>query len=234
MPCSDRSPIYALQRSPSLIDYAGHLAGVLFTTGCNFRCGFCHNAALLAEKKPGMAWPELTGQCERWRSEWVDGVVVSGGEPTLADDLPEFLAWLKAFGFAVKLDTNGSRPEILRACIDTVDYVAMDIKTGLSDYADLTGYADTGSIRASVKLIRERAADYEFRTTVIGGHHTNARMRDIARLIGGASRYVLQPFVPRETVPAPAFRALPRVPRERLDALAAHVRDAVGDVQVRG
>lgn len=228
------SPVYGFLRRPSMIDFPGRMAAVLFVSGCNFRCGFCHNAGLMAERKEGISWDRLADQCRRWRAQWVDAAVVTGGEPTLHPELARLLAFLKSLGWRIKLDTNGSRPDVLSACLDSVDYVAMDIKCGMAGYPELTGFADTERIRESIDLILSRARSHEFRTTVIDTVHTEEDMREIAGMVAGAQRYVLQPFLPRDDVPRPDLRSRPRTHPEVLQRLAAPLRGVARSVVVQG
>lgn len=228
------SPVYAYLKAPSMVDYPGHLAAVMFTTGCNFRCGFCHNAALLAERRDGIPWPALAAQCRRWRGEWVDAAVITGGEPTLSGNLHDLIRFLKGFGWKVKLDTNGSRPDVLRECVKAVDYVAMDIKAGLRHYETVTGYDEPERIAESIAMIKEHAADYEFRTTVIDPIHTDEHMAEIGRMVRGARRYVIQPFVPKADLPACHLRTTPRTSRERMRSLAGKLQGSADHVAVRG
>lgn len=173
----------------SLSDWEGKVVSVIFTKGCNFRCGYCHN--------PFLVLPELMSVMEditvddvlsilEERRTWIDGVVVSGGEPTIHPDLPDFLSRLKAMGLTIKLDTNGSNPEML-SCLtgkSLVDFVAMDIKTvtEVSEYVKITGCLMPGItdlVKESVSLLRNSGIQYQFRTTVIPGFHTDG---NIARL----------------------------------------------------
>ncbi|MBL7115584.1 MAG: anaerobic ribonucleoside-triphosphate reductase activating protein [Kiritimatiellae bacterium] len=227
------SPVYALRKAPTMIDYPGHLAGLLFTSGCNFRCDFCHNADLLGEQKAGMPWARLESRCREWQDHWVDAVVISGGEPTLCDDLSELIAFLKGFGFLIKLDTNGSCPEVLERCMPMIDYVAMDVKAGLSRYAEVTGFADTDCIERSMALVQQHARDYEFRTTVVPSIHSEADMNEIGDMIAGSRRYVMQPFLPRENLPGSELISLDRPGPGHLHKLADLVRHAADEVHVR-
>ena len=215
-----------------MVDYPGTLAALLFTSGCNFRCGFCHNASLISTAR-GIPWDALNAQCRNWREQWVDAAVVTGGEPTVAPELPALIEFLKAFGWRVKLDTNGSHPDILKDCLDSVDYVAMDVKASLATYPELTGFADVEAIGRSVGILKDAAVDYEFRTTVIESIHTAEEIEEISELIRGARRYVLQPFRPADDLPAARFRSLPRTPPQRLQDLADRVGDAVECIDIR-
>ncbi len=228
------SPVYAYLQNPSMVDFAGKLAAVFFTTGCNFACGFCHNAALMGASRTGMSWEKLREGCRGFESDWVDGAVITGGEPTLSGELLELIRFLKGFGWAVKLDTNGSRPDVLADCMPLVDYVAMDIKAGPSGYPSLTGYSDVNRLRESIDLVRDSAPDYEFRTTIIESFHTDEQMAEIAEFIDGARRYIVQPFVPSENLSDPTYRQLPRTTDGRMDEVAALVAGCAEQVTVRG
>jgi pyruvate formate lyase activating enzyme len=188
----------------SLSDHEGHVAAVLFVRGCNFRCPFCHNSELvLPECAAGSPLLPTADVIERLRDRrgFLDSVVVSGGEPTLQADLCDFLAEVRGLGLRVKLDTNGSRPDVLADLLDRhgVDYVAMDLKAPPHRYAEFAGVAvPMEAIAESVRCIRERAPDYEFRTTAAPGLN-GEDLAEIAGWIRGARRYVLQPFaVPAE------------------------------------
>jgi pyruvate formate lyase activating enzyme len=228
------SPVFGCLEKPSLVDFPDRMALVLFVSGCNFRCGFCHNAALLAERRRGLAWTRLEEICRRFRENWVDAAVISGGEPTLTEELDDLIRFLHGHGFAVKLDTNGSKPERLLALLSELEYVAMDVKCSLPRYAELTGFEQPQLVADSIAVIRDQAADYEFRTTVIEGFHNNAEMRAIAALIRPAKRYVLQPFIPRPEVNDPELRQRPRTSSERLQEIRALLGDCAEQVLVRG
>jgi pyruvate formate lyase activating enzyme len=164
----------------------------------------------------------------------VDAAVITGGEPTLRADLPDLIQFFRKSGWAVKLDTNGSRPGVLRECLPLLDYVAMDIKAGLGGYPELCGFEDVARIRESVEAIKGGAKDYEFRTTVIASFHTDEQMREIGELIRGARRYVLQPFLPKEQLPDAELRALPRTQESRLLALRDLLAGCAAEILVRG
>jgi len=228
------SPVYAWLRNPSMVDYPGHLAAVFFTAGCNFACGFCHNAELMGVPRAGTPWEKLEAACRRFADDWVAAAVITGGEPTLSAELPELIRFLKKHGWKVKLDTNGSCPEMLSACLPLLDYVAMDIKTSLEGYGALTGYGDAQALTRSMALIMEGARDYEFRTTLIAGVHEAATLAAMVPLVAGAKRYVLQPFVPSETLPGACFRTLARTSSGMLQAAKAVFDGHVGELIVRG
>lgn len=228
------SPVYGFLKSPSMVDFTGHLAAVFFVPGCNFTCGFCHNAELMGKARPGLSWNKLAAACRRFADNWVSGAVITGGEPTLSPELPALIRFLKGYGWAVKLDTNGSNPDMLRACLPLVDYVAMDIKTAPSHYRHLTGYPHMDRLHESARLIREHAADYEFRTTIIEDVHADEHLDEIGVLLHGARRYVLQPFVPTEHLPNSRFRGHRRTSPDTMRAMAARVAHHVSEVRVRG
>jgi pyruvate formate lyase activating enzyme len=239
LPASDAptgalSPVYGYLPQASLVDFPDRIALVLFLSGCNFRCGYCHNAALLGEKRPGLSWIELDRVCRRFRNEWADGVVITGGEPTLHSDLKCLIRRLRDMGFAVKLDTNGSSPGRLVETLAMADYVAMDIKTDPQGYPALTGFTDTDAIARSAALIKTGALDYEFRTTVLPEGHTEETIRRMAPLLTGAKRFVLQPFVPRPELTDERFRSLPRTQPDLLKRLASAARAYASDVAIRG
>ena len=217
-----------------MVDYAGHLAAVFFTSGCNFTCGFCHNASLMGASQPGMSWHKLEGGCRKFVADWVDGAVITGGEPTLSTELPELIRFLKTFGWAIKLDTNGSNPERLAECLPLVDYVAMDVKAGESGYLPLTGYSNLKRLKSSIAMIKTSARDYEFRTTILEGFHDDTQMIEIAKLVAGARRYIMQPFVPSENLPNAQYRDATRTSAGRLEAVAALVAGCADTVTVRG
>ncbi len=229
------SPVCALRRAPSMIDFPGRMAGVLYVPGCNLRCGFCHNAALLgAADAKRLSWKRLGAALRRLQADWADGIVLTGGEPTLDPALPRLVERARAEGFAVKLDTNGTRPEALAAVLPALDYVAVDLKCAPDRYPEVTGLDAAGAVAATLRLLRERARDYEVRTTLIPALHGEEDLRAMAAFLQGARRWVLQPFVPRPDLPDPKLRAEPRTPPALLRAAAERFRDAAGEVLVRG
>jgi pyruvate formate lyase activating enzyme len=190
--------IGGIQRT-SCIDYPGKLSCVLFLAGCNFDCPYCHNPQLTgdpAHHRQRVA-PEAAFAFLAQRRGLLDGVVVSGGEPTLHADLPELCRRIKQLGYPVKLDTNGSRPEMLARVLaeGLVDYVAMDIKTDPARYGTCgAARCDETALRASVRAIQRSGLAYEFRTTCVRPLVSPATVERIARLIRGSRLYVLQPF----------------------------------------
>ena len=184
----------------TLLDYPGKVACAVFLSGCNLRCPYCHNPDLvLPERMDGqeIAAAKALAFLEQRRGK-LDGVCVTGGEPTLQPELPELLEKLRSLGFAVKLDTNGTNPGMLKTLLrnGVLDYVAMDIKNSPERYRETCGGADVLSrVQESAGLLLKGAAEYEFRTTVCKPLHTEKDMAEIGRWLKGAKRYFLQAFV---------------------------------------
>ncbi|MBC7221643.1 anaerobic ribonucleoside-triphosphate reductase activating protein [Candidatus Bipolaricaulota bacterium] len=191
----------------SLMDYPGKLAAIAFFAGCNLRCPFCYNSELVLPELMGALRPLPLEEVLEKLSErvgFLDGVVLTGGEPTLAPDLPDLLRSLKNLGFLVKLDTNGTNPQVLEELLRAglLDYVALDLKAPFPRYAEFIGFPGAEkvveAVQESLSVILRMAPDYEVRTTVAPGL-SPADLLAIAQEIRGAKRYVLQPFlVPRE------------------------------------
>lgn len=181
----------------TLLDFPGKVACTVFTYGCNFRCSFCHNARLVTLENPDNITEEEFFSFLSKRKGILDGVCISGGEPTLQPDLPDFIRRIKDMGYAVKLDTNGYEPEILASLIEEklLDYVAMDIKSSPENYSSICGVnIDIEKIRKSVSILKEGKVDYEFRTTCVKQYHTKNDFEAIAEWLEGDSRYFLQHF----------------------------------------
>ncbi len=187
----------------TLLDYPGKMAATLFTHGCNFRCPFCHNAPLVTDKLSGQISEEDFFSFLSSRKGILDAVCITGGEPTLHKDLPEFIGKIKAMGFLVKLDTNGTNPELLSSFIEKglIDYVAVDIKNTPEKY-DLTCgcRVDMDKIMSSIAILKASGIDYEFRTTVVKEFHTASDLESITRNIVGNSNYFLQQFTDGDNV----------------------------------
>lgn len=221
----------------SLIDYPDHIATVLFTGGCNLCCPMCHNADLVLRPRELETLPED----DIWeflarRSGMVDGVVITGGEPTLQPDLPQLLERLQERGLHVKLDTNGTHPDVLKTLLSKglVTYVALDVKAPLEKYPLLCGTpkVDTGRISGSITMLQESNIDHEFRTTVVPGLLDGDDIEAIARWIKGAKRYVLQQFRPVNTLDPSLEAATPYSPAD-LQAMARRALNWVPHTSVR-
>lgn len=226
--------IQGLQKM-TLLDYPGKVACTVFLGGCDFRCPFCHNGELVLSPAPAQMDQEELLAFLKKRRGLLDGVCITGGEPLLRPDLQQLLEVVKALGYPVKLDTNGSHPAALRdlAQRKLVDYVAMDIKNSPALYPLTAGVPelDLGPIRESVAFLLEGTVDYEFRTTVVREFHDGDSFRAIGPWLAGAKRYFLQSFVDRDTV---IREGLHPWDRESLQTFADLVRPWVPSVELRG
>lgn len=188
--------VHGLQKL-TLLDYPGKTACTLFTHGCNFRCPYCHNAPLvIAEKGPAIPEQQVMDFLKK-RSSVLEGVCISGGEPTLRPDLVQCIQTLKSMGYMVKLDTNGSKPDVLAHLLEhaLVDYVAMDIKASLPNYQKAAGTkVNQDDILRSVQLLTEGSIDYEFRTTLVHELHSMDDIHAIGIWLHDTPRYALQTF----------------------------------------
>ena len=184
----------------TILDFPGKVACILFTPGCNFRCPFCHNEALVThiDKDTYIDEEEVFAYLKK-RQGILEGVVITGGEPLLQDGIEEFIGKIKDLGYSVKLDTNGSFPDKLISLVEKglVDYVAMDIKNSKAKYMTTIGVnnVDMSAIEKSVEFLLQNKVDYEFRTTIVDGFHTTQDIQDIVVWIKGAHKYFLQNIV---------------------------------------
>ncbi len=193
--------IYGIEKL-SLLDYPGKIACTLWTAQCNFRCPFCHNAPLvtMGELPEAIAEEEIVSYLKK-RQGILEGVCVTGGEPTINADLADFLAMLKSLGYLVKLDTNGTNPTMLRDIIarGLVDYIAMDVKNSPDKYNATCGVnVNLAKIKESIEIIKT-APDYEFRTTLVDNLHTTEDAVGIGELVGECKAFYLQKYVERDT-----------------------------------
>lgn len=229
----------------TLLDYPGHIAATVFTVGCNFRCPFCHNPELVS----GIKY-DLSGILEKEffellknRKDKLEGVCITGGEPTIQPDIIEFVRKIKDLGFKVKLDTNGARPDVLRLLYKEkpassagklLDYVAMDIKNNLENYAKTANNnVDTERIKLSVDLIRNSGIDYEFRTTVVPGIHTEKNFVEIGKWLQGTKKYVLQAFENKGKILDPSLIKKTKGKRLDLEKIAGNLEKYFGKVEIR-
>lgn len=183
----------------TLVDYPGKVACMVYTIGCNFRCPYCHNPELVDETVETTYSEAAILDFLDTRKGLLDGVVITGGEPTMHEELPAFARRVKEKGFLVKLDTNGTNPEMLRRTIDEglVDYVAMDIKSPLSTYSQTVARpVDVEAIRESISILLASPIEYEFRTTIVKSLLSPEDLKRIGEAIRGAKCYYLQKFVP--------------------------------------
>lgn len=219
----------------SFLDWPGKLASVVFTGGCNFRCPFCHNSDLVLShtKMPSIPNQHVMATLRRFK-KWVNRVVVTGGEPTLQPGLPHFLQSLKENGFLIKLDTNGSNPELLKVLAGKglIDYVAMDVKGPLARYDRWCGVnVDIGKIEESIKFLLEGSIDYEFRMTLVPFLHREQDAYDVAEEIRPARRFVVQTFIPRNTL-NPAYTQVKPFTPDKMTAIRETVRYIMGHATV--
>lgn len=219
----------------TLLDYPEHVAATVFTGGCNFRCPFCHNMDLvLGEVEPALSTEDFFAFLEK-RKGILDGVCITGGEPTLQKDLPDFIRGIRDKGYLVKLDTNGYRPKVLEELLreNLLDYVAMDIKSSVENYPRVTGMADldvTG-IQESVSLLKSAGIPYEFRTTVVKGLHRIDEFDEIGRWLQGAEAYFLQVFRENEKVPDKSLSSFSEAEMREMKQLAERY---IERVELRG
>ncbi len=221
----------------SLLDYPGHIAALVFFGGCNLTCSYCHNPVLVLnpDQVPDFPQEDLIDELQR-RRKFIDGVVISGGEPTLDPQLLPFLRQVKEMGLQVKLDTNGLAPKVLKELIweGLVDLVALDLKTAPARYGELhTGPVATDSLAESVRLLLENPVDCEFRTTCVPDFIGEGEIHELGELIRGADRWMLQQYVPRHALDETA-QAIEPYAAEQIEALAVVARQYVDEVGIRG
>lgn len=225
----------------TLLDFPGKVACTVFLSGCNYRCPFCHNAELLDGcLEPLMTTEEFLAFLRK-RVGLLDGVCISGGEPTLSAGLKDLMKAIKNMGYAVKLDTNGSRPAVLKELVaeGLVDYVAMDIKNAPSRYAVTCGVAQTdlSAIEESIRFLLSGAVDSEFRTTVVVPFHDEAAILEMGRWLYALAdnkpvkKLFLQPFADRDTV---AFSGLSAPESGQMAAFTELLKPFVLEINVRG
>lgn len=230
--------IKGLQKT-TLLDYPGRVAATVFLGGCNMRCPFCHNMDIVEGglKEDDYTVEEVLEFLKR-RKSVLEGVCITGGEPTLSSELPDFIRNIKALGYKVKLDTNGTNPQMVRDLYaeGLIDYVAMDIKSSADEYKKVCGNQGINfvAIKESIDfLIKEKPKklDYEFRTTIVRNYHNKEVMEDIGKLIEGADRYFLQNFVDSEYV---LNHDLLPATKEMLEEFSEVVSSYVKHVSIRG
>ena len=227
--------IAGLQKT-TLLDYPGLIACTVFLDGCNLRCPFCHNASLVLPERPRT--PQISEEALlsflRSRKGKLDGVCITGGEPTLQKNLPALLEQIRQLGFRIKLDTNGTNPAMLKNLVGQglLDYVAMDIKNSPQSYVRTCGGVDVfDRIAESAAFLLQDPVDYEFRTTVVHPLHTVQDMEAIGRWLTGAKRYFLQQFVDSGDLIGTGMSAMTPAQMEQLrDAVLPHIEHT----QIRG
>ena len=217
----------------SLVDFDGHISSTIFTSGCNFACTFCHNSSLIPNSN------DLINECDilnylQKRKNMLDSVCITGGEPTLHKDLPEFIFKIKEMGYLVKLDTNGTNPEMVKYLVENklIDYIAMDIKNDIDKYTPIIGLqTNERNIKKSIEYIMSCGIDYEFRTTLINEYHTLDDMIKIGKLIKNANKYFLQKFVDNENC---LTHNLNEVPKDVAIQMQEHLKKYIPNTYLRG
>lgn len=227
--------ICGLQKT-TLLDFPGHVAATIFLGGCNFRCPFCHNKELLTNDAQALYTQEELLCFLKKRAAVLEGVCITGGEPTLfPEELESLIRCIRDYGYLIKLDTNGYRPAVLKHLCDEglLDYVAMDIKTCPERYPVVTGTTelDMTRIRESVSFLIKGKVPYEFRTTVVRELHTAADFTQIGSWLKGCSAYFLQNYVESEHVLQPGFSSCSA---QELLAFAELLKPNIGHVELRG
>lgn len=218
----------------TLLDYPGHTAAVLFLGHCNFRCQFCQNSSLVLspDQEPDLSVAEIFSFLKK-RQGILEGVCITGGEPTLSPDLPELALSLKSLGYLVKLDTNGSRPDVLKSLVaqNLIDYVAMDIKSSPKRYPFVCGYSSISSIEESVSFLLHSSIPYEFRTTVVKELHCEEDFQAISQWICGCRQYFLQSYKDSQGVLVPGLHSCTL---QELHRYLAIVQKTIPHAQLRG
>lgn len=220
----------------TLLDYPGNVGATLFLGGCNFRCPFCQNGNLVLapDKEPVIPEEDVFAYLKK-RQNILDGVCITGGEPTLHRDLPELIGKIKALGYLVKLDTNGTNPDMIRFLYENrlIDYVAMDIKSSQEGYKDAAGcgHLEMDKIIESVEYLKGGGVDYEFRTTVVRELHTLTDFEGIAAWLEGSRAYYLQAYRESEHVIAPVFTSYTR---PELEVFQKVLQKKIPLVELRG
>lgn len=220
----------------SMIDFPGKLAAVIFTQGCNFRCPYCHNPELVDPEHFEKPLDELDVLAFlNRRVGQLDGVVITGGEPTLHPDLPQLIKKIRSMGFLIKLDTNGSNPALLREMFsqNLIDYCAMDIKAPARSYKKVTcSSIDIALIKESISLIKQSEVEYEFRSTLVGELLSPEEILEMGSLIGKAKRLFLQKFVSTKTLDE-RFGTAHSFSDDALSGLKAHFEGMLTECSVR-
>lgn len=219
----------------TLLDYPEKIACVLYTPTCNFMCPYCHNwETLIEEKLPDLFFEDILSFLKK-RVGVLDGVVISGGEPTLMKDLPNKIKRIKELGYLVKLDTNGSNPEMLKELIDNklIDYVAMDIKHSFNKYYDVivNKNIDLEDIKKSIDILMEDKVDYEFRITLIEEYHDKDSIYEIGKLLEGSKRLFLQQYKLSDGV---KDKSLHEVKEEKAKKYEEILSQYIENVELRG
>ena len=220
----------------SLIDYPGLISAIIFLQGCNFKCPYCHNPELVAPLlfQPLIKENEVLDFLDTRKGK-LDAVTITGGEPTIQDDLALFIKQIKKMGFAVKLDTNGSQPQVIKNLLDEklLDFIAMDIKAPFEKYKNVVKVpVNADLIKESIRLILKSKIPYEFRTTVVESQLEEKDILQIGKMIAGAKHYILQKFVPTKTLDK-RFLKEKTIPDEKLQKIKSHLQHQIPSATIR-
>lgn len=217
----------------TLLDYPGHVAATIFTGGCNFKCPFCQNARLVNYEDDELDNEKIIDYLNN-RKKYLDAVCITGGEPTIQKDLKGYIKKIKELGYLVKLDTNGTNPNLLKELIDEklIDYVAMDIKNSKKKYSETSGTkVNIDNIEESIKLLMNGNIDYEFRTTIVKDYHENEDIIEISKWLKDSKKYVLQQFEDSGHLIKDGLKAHPK---EKLCDFKQILEKEIKNVEIRG
>ena len=223
----------------TLLDYPQHVAATVFTGGCNFRCPYCHNGEFVLNpaSEPKIDEEEVFNHLTK-RRNILEGVCITGGEPTIHADLPIFIKKIKDMGYLIKLDTNGTNPKMLKELIEDkyIDYVAMDLKNSFEKYSETTGCSDKmlEKVKESVSILLSGAIDHEFRTTITKELHSEADIKEMSRILKGEKRYYLQGYIESENVIEKRFTAYSRKELEEMTKRIKESDEGFPPMELRG
>ena len=218
----------------TLLDYPAHLACIVFLQGCNFKCSYCQNSELIPVSANGIMMEDEVFNFLEKRKKMLDGVVITGGEPTIYKDLPEFISKIKMLGYKVKLDTNGSNPMLIGSLISQklIDYIAMDIKNTFDEYESIIKTKTSiDNIKKSIDLIKKSGIDHEFRTTIIKNYHDIFKITKICEYLGSKEKIFLQNFEMTNNV---LNKDLVSFTKEELKNIHQIISNKFPNVEVRG
>ena len=225
--------IKGLQKT-SLIDYPDKICSTVFLPGCNLKCRFCHNSDLVlnADSLATIEEKDFFSHLEKRKGK-IDAVTVCGGEPTIHPELPEFIKKIKDLGFSIKLDTNGTNPEMLRFLLDKslLDYIAMDVKAPKNKYQEITQSNEIHKIQKSIEIIKDSGIDYEFRTTILP-FFTQKDMKEILKLVAPCNKYILQQFLPKTTIDQ-NYQKFKATSKEKLNNFKKIALKQINKVEIR-
>ncbi len=215
----------------SLIDYPDKISTILFTPGCNLRCPYCHNWRIILEPIGPFITDEEVLQILENRKRFVDSIVITGGEPTIHEGLPNFSRILKENNYLVKIDSNGLLPEMLEKCIPYTDYFAIDVKTAPELYKKLKA-DNTEGLMKTIKILKSGSVEYEFRCTVVPGFVDENIVTKMGMIVKGAKRFVFQQFIPGDTLD-PFYNTVTPYTKEKIEKLADIMESYVKEVILR-